>query len=327
MTIEDILNLTGGTLQNEPEIQAIKGATAYPSKVEHGDLFFAANNGDIASAIENGAYAVIYQGQIEPSDTEIAWIKVESVQKAAFKLLRYVLLKKEGEFYLLSPHEMSMLRQILTHKGNIVFLAAEWNKAFEQILNSSKYLFVSTNEKLLRDIKPEYKKPENEAEGYIVSDTLFRTTFRVEKYIYQDKELIPFHLPHLLRVVHFCQQHQLPYSLDKLRYTKHFLPVYINGRFEAVPRGASDRVLIFVDNLEDIVQAREYIRHQNSWVKSIVLTPPKTKIENVERPHWFETAEEAIEILKRYHFNYAFIYSLDKEVLKSLRNEQGSRLF
>ena len=36
MKIEDILNLTEGTLSNTPKVQAIESATVYYSKVEHG---------------------------------------------------------------------------------------------------------------------------------------------------------------------------------------------------------------------------------------------------------------------------------------------------
>jgi len=327
VTIEDILNLTEGRLSNKPAVQAVNSATAFPSKVDNGDLFFAADNDDIVSALTNGAYAIVYQGDYEITDPEIAWIHVESVEKAAFRLLRYVLLKKEAEFVYLLPHEMSLLRQILTHKGNITFLSDTWNKAFEQILNSNDYLFVSSDEMLLSQIKPDFGKLSKEADGYLVSDTLFRSTFRVGKYIYQDKELIPFHLPYLLKVIYFCNTHQLPYTIDKIKYTKHYTPVYINGKFETVPRGASDRVLIFVDNIPDIVSSRDYVRHQTTWVKSIVLTPPKTKVENVERPHWFEDQKEAIGILKQYHFNYAFIYSLDKDMLKNIQQTQSHKLF
>ena len=327
MTIEDILNLTEGTLRNQPAVQAIEGATTFPSKVDHGDLFFAARPEEIPAALDNGAYAVVHEGEPEITDPEVAWIQVKSVEKAAFRLLRYVLLKKEVEFALLLPHEMSFLRQMLTHRGNITFLADTWYKAFEQILNGEGHLFASTDEALLSQIKPDTPRLEAEAEGYPVSDTLFRSTFRVGKYVYQDREMVPYHLPYLLRAIAFCDAHDLPYSIDKIHYTRHFLPVFVNGKFEVVAKGASDRVLIFTDNVEDIVRAREYVRYQVSWVKSIVLTPPKTKVENVERPHWFTTTEEAHAILKQFHFNYAFVYSLDKAVLKSFQPEEGERLF
>jgi ferrochelatase len=327
VTIEDILNLTEGTLRNQPAVQAIEGATTFPSKVDHGDLFFAANTEDIPAALANGAYVIVHEGIVPITDKEVAWIQVANIQNAAFRLLRYVLLKKEAEFVYFRPHEMTFFRQILTHRGNIVFLSDTWYKAFEQILNGEGSLFVSTDATLLGQIKPDFERLETEAEGYPVSDTLFRTTFRVGKYVYQDREMVPYHLPFLLRAIAFCDAHTLPYAIEKVRYTRHFLPVFVNGKFEVVTKGSSDRVLIFTDNIEDIVKAREYIRYQATWVKSIVLTPPKTKVDRVDRPHWFSTPEEAHAILKQFHFNYAFIYSLDKTVLKNFQPEEGQRLF
>jgi len=322
MKISDILHITGGTLENEPPIRAIQSATVFPSKVETGDLFFAAKSGDIAVAVERGAYAVVFEGERPAGlDEEIAWIRVDSVRDAAFRLLRYVLLRKEADFVLLRPHEESFLRQILTHKGNIAFLPREWTKAFEMILNSDQHLFVGSDRELMETIRPEVERLDEKADGYMVSDTLFRSTFKVRGYIYQHKEMAPFHLEHLLRVVAFCERRDLPCSPDRVRYTRHFQPLFVDSRLQSAPRGSTDRVLIFVDNLEDIVKAREYVRYQSSWVKSIVLTPPGTKVENVDRPHWFSTPEEAREILKSTHFNYAFIYSLDRQMLRQMREE------
>ena len=328
MKIEDILNLTEGTLTTTPQIHAIESATAFPSKVAQGDLFIAANHEDIPAAVAHGAYAVVYEGEVEIIDDEIAWIQVDSIKASAFRLLRYVLLSKEADFYLLEQHEMSLLKMILTHKGNITFLSESWNKAFEQILNGEGYLFVGTDAELMHLIKPETLKLTKEAEGYTVSDTLFKSTFRIGKYIYQDIKLVPFHLEYLLRVVYLCKQHTLPYKIDRIRYTKHFMPLYIDNNLHTVIQGASDKVLIFTDNLQDIVRAREYIRYQTTWVKSIVLTPPKTKVEHVERPYWFETVEEAREILTATHYNYAFIYALDKRVFRSFeKTMEGQSLF
>ncbi|MCB4766658.1 MAG: hypothetical protein LGB66_05685, partial [Sulfurovum sp.] len=57
----------------------------------------------------------------------------------------------------------------------------------------------------------------------------------------------------------------------------------------------------------------------NMWVKSIVLTPPKTKVPGIDHPHWFEGEEEVRELLKSMHFNYAFIYNTDKRILNTIK--------
>jgi len=320
MKIEDILNLTEGILSNTPKVQAIEAATVYPSKVDHGDLFFSSKQEEIDKALENGAYAIVYDDEnIVRKDDEIAWIKVSDIQLAAFKLIRYVILKKEASFYLLSKHEMTFLKMILTHKTNIAFIDDDWRKAFEQILNSDDTLFVGSDKALMELIKPDVPKLNIEVDGYPVSDTLFRTTFKVGSFVYQEKELIPFHLEYLLRVVDFCDQQQLPYSIDRIKYTKHFMPVFIDLKLKSTRPSNSDRVAIFTDNLIDITKAREYVMRSNMWVKSIILTPPKTKVPGIDHPHWFKSEEEVREILKSIHFNYAFIYNADKSILNTLK--------
>lgn len=322
MKISDIVNLTEGILVNEPNVQAIDAATVFHSKVDNGDLFISSNQEDIDNAIGNGAYAIVYDDEsIVKNDNEIAWIKVSDIQLAAFKIIRYVILKKESSFYLLKEHEVTFLKMILTHKTNISFIANDWRKAFEQILNSEDLLFVGSNAELLKLIKPDVKELNKEVDGYMVSDTLFRSTFKVGGYVYQEKELIPFHLEYLLRVVDFCDTFELPYDIEKLKYTKHFTPMFIDGNLNSTQASKSDKVVIFTDNLPDITKAREYVMRSNMWVKSIVLTPPKTKVPNIDHPHWFNSDEEVRELLKSIHFNYAFIYNANKSVLNTIKEE------
>ena len=324
MKIEDVINLTEGKLINTPHIQAIESASVYYSKIDNGDLFFSSNQEEIDKAIANGAYAIVYDDDnIIKNDNEIAWIKVSDIKLASFKLIRYVSIKKEAQFFLLSEHEMTFLKMILTHKSNLSFVADDWRKAFEQILNSDDSLFVGSDKELMQLIKPNISKLEKEVEGYLVCDTLFKSSFKVGGYVYQEKELVPFHLEALLRVVHFCNTHTLAYSIEKIKYTKHFTPVFIDSQLQTTHSSKSDKVAIFTDNIADIVEAREYIKRSNTWVKGIVLTPPKTKVPNIDRPHWFQNENEVKEILKNTLFNYAFIYNAHKSILKTIKEENS----
>ena len=99
------------------------------------------------------------------------------------------------------------------------------------------------------------------------------------------------------------------------------MPVFIDAKLKSTQASKSDKVAIFTDNIKDIVEAREYIKRSNMWVKGIVLTPPKTKVPGIDRPHWFESEEEVREILKNTLFNYAFIYNADKSILNTIKEE------
>ncbi len=320
MTVEDICNLTGGILQNDAKIRAVGAATVYPSKVEAGDLFFSNDREEIAKAIDAGAYAIVYDdARLTITDNEIAWILVDEIEEAALRLMRYVVLRKASRFYLLRPHEESFLKMVVTRKQGFRLLEKDWRKRFEQIVNSDATLFLGTDKEILLRIAPDAKRLEEEAEGYLIQDTLLRSTFKADGYIYQEKPLVPFHLPHLLRVMALCKQEALEIDLERLRYTRHFEPLFLNDALEPVAFGKSDKVAIFVDNESDIVEAREYLREHARWARTIVLTPPKSKIEGVERPYRYEEGASVREILKRTHFNYAFIYHGEKQILGKLK--------
>lgn len=322
MTIVDLLNLTAGTLITEPNITAINSVTVYPSKVEEGDLFISNDKEDIATALENGANGIIYSdADIKTSDDEVAWIQVKDIQKAAFKLIRYVLISREASFYLFTEHEISFMKMIVTQKSNVDILPNDWRKMFEKILNSDAKMFIGTDELLMKLIKPDVSILNKEASCEIITDTLFKTTFKINDYIYQEKEIVPFHVDILQRVVDFCDLHHFPYDLDRVKYTKHFVPVFIDGFLNTTNPSKSDRVAIFTDNLQDVNKAREYVRYNGAWVKTIVLTPPKTKVDGVDRPNWYLDIDEARDILKNAYYNYAFVYALDRAILPKIKEE------
>ena len=322
MKIEDLLNLTAGTMLTEPTITAINSVTVYPSKVEQGDLFISNDKEEIESAIANGAYAIIFSDEnIEITDKEIAWIQVNQIEKASFKLIRYVLISREASFYLFSEHELSFMKMIVTKKSNLDILPNDWRKMFEKILNSDSKMFIGTDEVLMKMIKPDVSILNKEASCEIITDTLFKVTFKINNYIYQEKDITPFHVDILQRVVEFCDLHHFPYNLDRVKYTKHFVPVFIDGFLNVMNPSKSDKVAIFTDNLQDIYKAREYVRYNGAWVKTIVLTPPKTKVDGVDRPNWYENVDEARDILKNAYFNYAFVYALDKTMLPKIKEE------
>ena len=170
-------------------------------------------------------------------------------------------------------------------------------------------------------IKPDAFILNKEASCEIITDTLFKTTFKISGYIYQEKEIAPFHVDYLQRVVEFCDKHDFPYDLDRVKYTKHFIPIFIDGFLNVMIPSKSDKVAIFINNLKDINRAREYVRYNGMWVKTIVMTPPKTKVEGVDRPNWYNSIDEAREILKNTYFNYAFVYAVDKSLLTNIREE------
>jgi ferrochelatase len=315
MHIENLLNIIDGKIVNSPKVEKIESATIYQSKVEMGDLFFACDKADIEKSVENGAYAVVFEGETpQITDSEIAYISVSSIKEATIKFLRYVLVQKKGQIFHFEDIEKSFLKQIAHRKNSIyTILSDNWQKSFETILNSNFDIFITTSQEDAKTLSPNYKTLKSLASGYIISDSLLKTTFKVDKYIYQNIDIAPFFVDNLRKVVKFCANNEIDYDLNRVKYTNEFRPIYIDKDINALPKGGSEKVLIFVNSTKVIDQAIAYLKLEGRWIKSLVLTPPKTKLENVDRPTWYNTTNEVKEILKNEHFHFAFCYKLDIE--------------
>jgi len=323
MQIEKLLELTAGTLNETSTIESIHSATVHLAKVGDGSLFISDSQEDIGEAIAKGANAILYSdASIMIDDESLAWIKVEDIMIAAFKITQDVVSDDEALFYYFNEHELAFLKMLQKRKSDIEFLPNDWKKTFECVLNSKKKFFISTDLEMMKKLRPKAKKLIKEVDGYVISDTLFRSTFKIEKYVYQYKEMVPFHLEHVLKVIHFCRTHGFEYAIENIKYINKFTPLFIEGEPSLNEETKNDRTVIVCDNKEDIVEARMYVLAPSNWVvKSIVLTPPKHKVDGVKRPLYYTTHEEALDIIKGANFNYAFIYAEDKSIKDAIRKE------
>jgi len=329
MTIENLINIIGGEIINSPKVTKIDAATIYQSKVELGDLFFAINSEDIKKAIQKGAYAIIFEGKNpEITDNEIAYIKVNSIKEASIKFLRYILVQKESKIYYLEDIESSLLKQISYRKSLVyTILSNNWQKSFETILNSNFNIYITTNKDVTISLSPSYKSLTQQTSGYIISDSLLKTTFKLDKYIYQNIEIPPFFIENLKKVVAFCKNNEIDIDINRIKYTKVFRPYFVDTKLNVAQKGTTDRVLVFISSKKIIDKSIEYLRHQGKWVKSIILTPPKTKLESVDKTTWYKTIQEAKEILEKEHFHYAFCYKLNPEEIIKHNEDNNNKLF
>ena len=99
MQISSLIDIIGGRLLNQPSISFIYSFKTDPSKVKEGDLFIALKLDDIELAVKNGAFAVIIENLFPIIDKEIAWIRVDSIEKCLIQLIRFKLAHFDLEAY------------------------------------------------------------------------------------------------------------------------------------------------------------------------------------------------------------------------------------
>ena len=99
MILENTVALIGGNLLNTPNISSFTDICVDVKKVSRGSLFFAFNIDEIDDAIFNGAYGIIFDSRVQITDAEIAWIKVEDIDKSLESLIRFHFIKNEIKAY------------------------------------------------------------------------------------------------------------------------------------------------------------------------------------------------------------------------------------
>ena len=326
MTIEMIQTCIRGTVTHEGNCKEVFRATVYARECEGEEVCFISDEVEAKEAVRRGAGAVVYAEKAwERLWGDITAIKVDDVKQAAFLLAGYVVSDEDASFELFNEKQMTFLKMILTQKSNIVFLPEEWKKAFTLIMESGKRLFAGTDKEMLKALRKNIKVYDQKAPGYIVSaDSLFRTTFKIGKYIYQYKEMTFLHIEHLRSAVAFCETYELPYSIDKVTYTRHFRPIFLEGEPSVQEVMKNDKVVILSDNLEDILEAREYANDIGHWMaKTIVMVPPKTKIEGIKYPTYYRNEEDILEGVRQLSYNYLFVYTQEEGLQHKIRSRFG----
>ncbi|MRJ02477.1 MAG: hypothetical protein GXO19_05880, partial [Epsilonproteobacteria bacterium] len=114
MRIENLIYLVGGELLNVPAIRSIRGITSHLARVRRGDLYIARDSSLVADAVERGAYAVLFQGEVGIIDPEIAWIRVEGLYESVQRLLRFSLVERRVTPIPLSPLTWRWTSQYIT---------------------------------------------------------------------------------------------------------------------------------------------------------------------------------------------------------------------
>lgn len=116
MRLGKALDILYGSLINDPYISCFYGMTSIidREKLESmsGMLFFAINKQDIIDAVNHGVYGVVFEGETDIIDNEIAWINVDDINLSIKRLVRYFIGELELRLIFVSKLELSLLKHI-----------------------------------------------------------------------------------------------------------------------------------------------------------------------------------------------------------------------
>lgn len=317
MRLENLLALTHATLVNEPCVNTFENITFEAKKVKRGDLFFAYDDKEIDLAVLNGAYGVVFDRPTQISDSEIAWIKVKSIDDALTRLLRFKMIEKEVVAYECNEIILKLAQQIIT-QTDFLAVSGDIKSLFKDLWDIGErttILFCPalSDKNIFTSVKTLPKAIFEPIE--IMEQTLFETSFIYDNIFYERQLISPFFMPYLEELLHLFKSLKISYRLKKFTPIEHFEAVFTNKNFEPKDFGSSDKVLIFEKNSDMIDEEIKFLQKNANWAKTVYIIPDTCRYDEDKNIFTYKNEKEIIEILKNSSFNFALIVGVDKSIL------------
>ncbi len=328
MRIESLAKIIDGELLNFPSITYIDQLKIDAKQIKRADGYICKDEKGIKSAIQNGAYAIISEKKLNIIDQEIAWIEVDSIEKAIVRYLRYKAIQLNSKFFLSDSVTFEILKSISSVKEDILFLGSDIFDNFLKIVNaSSNTIFISSSKKVLNDIYPPYLSIEQTKSSFVkvVKKTLFRVDLIYKDRYYKDLHLAPLFIDELNKAIKFLNKLSLHFSLEGIKTKSHFHPIFIDNNLNIKDFGYTSKVLIEeIDELE-LEREIEYLNSFAKYAKYLLLLPRESKkrYDNIEIKLY--TNFDDIVKFSKENYNFFLILNKEKKDIFSLLNEKKDR--
>ncbi len=330
MRIENVVALTRGDLKTTPPITYFEDIKLNYLQIRRGDLFIALNADEIKKAIYNGAYGIIYDAEdIEPSDPEVAFIKVRDASIAAFSLARYGMLKKSFRFISIDPVTMAIMKKIVKSKTVEFIDKNDIKSIFSLIKNDEASIVFGSDEEFLSELTTdsvEHFLAPKECKLKISSSTLFESTIFIDGATIRIK-LPEFQLKYLENAIKILVDTGVSFDLAQLSFTEFFDPIFVDSFLYAKEFGKTAKVIIFAKYLDKQIlkETINYLSKNTKWAKNLYIFP--LSLQNIEDKEniitLYGSDRELLDMLEENDFNFAFVVNAEKANLIKERKESS----
>jgi ferrochelatase len=284
MQISSILDITNGELKNSPLISFITDIKIDPNKVKQGDLFLVKNKNDIPIAVQNGAFAIIYDDiNIQLIDKEIAWIYVEDINYAMIRIMRYILSLHTLDIFLCDDATIELIKIYKSDFQHPVIILE--NDMYQNIIKLNQIeefsIIFSTNQIFLQKIYPSYQqfnKPHYNIQNLIIHNA-FETTFSYMDQFFSRLKLSKIYIYQFLDLYLYLNK---DLDLNKLKLSKLFKPIFINLHIDIVEFGKSDRFIVAIKNKNLEIEQIDFINHTYSYAKIVIVNYEENLINKIK---------------------------------------------
>lgn len=326
MKISSIVDIVDGELLNSPSISFINNISSDANKVKTSDMFIAKNIEDLKIALQNGAYAVIFEKDFEVIDNEIAFIKVKNLELALLKIVRYKLSTLKIKSYFCTDETFDMLKLYQNNHTKPIFLISKnIEKAFKFIDDiKDGDILISKNKKLLESIYPDSKEFEKKLDENsiknLIKHSLFELSFSYKDMYFSKLRLSKIYLNSFLNIYDFFKGN---IDISKLKLYSNFKAIFIDKDFQPIESGKSDSFIICQTNKNLIPIEITYLKNEFKYAKTIFVSKYKISFLDKKEQIIINNIEDLKNILKNLKFNCVYLIGFtNQESFEFLQNSQ-----
>ena len=326
MKISSIVDIVDGELLNSPSISFINNISSDANKVKTSDMFIAKNIEDLKIALQNGAYAVIFEKDFEVIDNEIAFIKVKNLELALLKIVRYKLSTLKIKSYFCTDETFDMLKLYQNnHTKSIFLISKNIEKAFKFIDDiKDGDILISKNKKLLESIYPDSKEFEKKLDENniknLIKHSLFELSFSYNDIYFSKLRLSKIYLNSFLNIYDFFKGN---IDISKLKLYSNFKAIFIDKDFQPIESGKSDSFIICQTNKNLIPIEITYLKNEFKYAKTIFVSKYKISFLDEKEQIIINNIEDLKNILKNLKFNCVYLIGFtNQESFEFLQNSQ-----
>ncbi|MCT7515927.1 peptidoglycan synthetase [Aliarcobacter cryaerophilus] len=326
MKISSIVDIVDGELLNSPSISFINNISSDANKVKTSDMFIAKNIEDLKIALQNGAYAVIFEKDFEVIDNEIAFIKVKNLELALLKIVRYKLSTLKIKSYFCTDETFDMLKLYQNNHTKPIFLISKnIEKAFKFIDDiKDGDILISKNKKLLEIIYPDSKEFEKKLDENsiknLIKHSLFELSFSYKDIYFSKLRLSKIYLNSFLNIYDFFKGN---IDISKLKLYSNFKAIFIDKDFQPIESGKSDSFIICQTNKNLIPIEITYLKNEFRYAKTIFISKYKISFLDEKEQIIINNIEDLKNILKNLKFNCVYLIGFtNQESFEFLQNSQ-----
>ena len=326
MKISSIVDIVDGELLNSPSISFINNISSDANKVKTSDMFIAKNIEDLKIALQNGAYAVIFEKDFEVIDNEIAFIKVKNLELALLKIVRYKLSTLKIKSYFCTDETFDMLKLYQNNHTKPIFLISKnIEKAFKFIDDiKDGDILISKNKKLLESIYPDSKEFEKKLDENsiknLIKHSLFELSFSYKDIYFSKLRLSKIYLNSFLNIYDFFKGN---IDISKLKLYSNFKAIFIDKDFQPIESGKSDSFIICQTNKNLIPIEIAYLKNEFRYAKTIFVSKYKISFLDEKEQIIMNNIEDLKNILKNLKFNCVYLIGFtNQESFEFLQNSQ-----